>query len=138
MGDRGNVAILDHRGQAVVLYTHWGGHKLPAIVKHALAKKARWDDPSYLARIIFDEMTDGQHGDETGFGIRANALDDNEYPVLVIDTAAQRISSRHDPRHDDESTLFAQVPLEEGISLEDFIALSDEQAMDFRNQGVIR
>ena len=61
MGDRGTVEI-----HGVYLYTHWGASDLIDVVREALAKKWRWDDESYLARIIFDTMLDGSHGTETG------------------------------------------------------------------------
>src|SRR5512136_274571 len=66
MGDRGQVYIKDEK---TYLYTHWSATELPEMVERAIAKKWRWNDPEYLARIIFDEMTDGCHGEETGYGI---------------------------------------------------------------------
>lgn len=66
MGDRGQVYIEDEK---VYLYTHWEAKKLPKIVGNALARKQRWDDPEYLARIIFNEMTKNDIKGELGFGI---------------------------------------------------------------------
>jgi hypothetical protein len=66
MGDRGQVHIEDTN---VALYTHWGGSELVKDVKEALAKRWRWYDPEYLARIIFEGMIGDQNGTETGFGI---------------------------------------------------------------------
>lgn len=91
MGDRANVAVVQDDGKALVyLYTHWGGCELAADVQKALAKKWRWDDGSYLTRIIFDTMTDGSHGQETGFGI-ATYRPDNEHSIVVVDPNTQRI-----------------------------------------------
>lgn len=87
MGDRGNVFILERHGRettGVFLYTHWTGSDLPHIVHAALAKEWRWSDPPYLARIVFDVLTEGQQGQETGFGISA-IMSDNEHPVIVLD-----------------------------------------------------
>jgi hypothetical protein len=85
MGDRVNIVVRcksqDHQ---VFLYGHWSGFDAPAIVAKALARKQRWDDASYLTRIIFDTMSDGQHGGETGFGI-SSSCDDNEYPFIIVD-----------------------------------------------------
>ncbi len=68
MGDRGNIIVKDG-GSKVYLYTHWSGSQLPEILKEALIKgEDRWDDGPYLARIIFQEMLDGDTG-TTGFGI---------------------------------------------------------------------
>jgi hypothetical protein len=69
MGDRRNVIINDSAGAGVALYSHWGGTELPEVVKRALAKRWRWDDSAYLARIIFCEMVKGSEAEETGFGI---------------------------------------------------------------------
>lgn len=88
MGDRGNIAIVD-QGQRVYLYTHWHGSEIKAITKQALARKQRWGDAPYLARIVFQTMLAGDDG-ETGFGI-STCIGDNEYPVVVIDCDAQAV-----------------------------------------------
>lgn len=90
MGDRGNIVVRQGETNIddVWFYTHWRGFQIGEIVQRALAKKWRWDDPSYLARIIFDELTRGQHGEETSFGI-STTLQDNEYPILVVDCPHQ-------------------------------------------------
>lgn len=86
MGDRANCIIQyeGNKNKRVWFYTHWSGHDLPAIVKAALAKKWRWDDDSYLARIIFNELTKDNEMEETGFGISLRQQD-NEHPYLVVD-----------------------------------------------------
>lgn len=87
MGDRGNI-VFKRKGTAdLYFYAHWSGTDLPAIVKHALAKRQRWDDPSYLARIVFDVLTEGHHSTETGFGIDTEE-NDNEHSHVVIDQNA--------------------------------------------------
>lgn len=121
MGDRANVAIYDWSDDAVVLYTHWGGTELPLKVQKALAREQRWDDGAYLARIVFDAMTEGEYGSETGHGILANALSDNSWPVLVLDTKTQRIAAR------DEAGWKGQVGPSEGLSFAEFIKLDDPQ-----------
>lgn len=92
MGDRANVVVVPDGNpqQAVYLYTHWGGYALPERLQTALRKHWRWEDEAYLARIIFDTMTDGEHGKETGYGISA-CLGDNSYPLLVVDVLAQTV-----------------------------------------------
>jgi hypothetical protein len=66
MGDRGQVLM---KNEKVYLYTHWGASELIKDVEKAIAKRVRWDDEEYLARIIFDEMIGKNKGEETGFGI---------------------------------------------------------------------
>lgn len=102
MGDRGNIAIEQHDGKGgrVYLYTHWAGYRTPLTLQKALASSAgrsRWSDGPYLARIIFDAMTDGAHGEETGFGI-SSYLTDNEYPILVVDPDAAVVKVESDGR----------------------------------------
>jgi hypothetical protein len=93
MGDRGNIVIRaesETNTSDVWFYTHWSGYNIKAIVALALARKQRWDDPSYLARIVFDTLTAGQHGDSAGFGI-STLLGDNEYPIIVINCPGQNV-----------------------------------------------
>lgn len=84
MGDRGNIFIKE-KDSGIYFYSHWSGSDLPIILKKALIKgEDRWSDLSYLARIIFCTMTEG---DDTniGFGISISP-EDNEYPLLVVDS----------------------------------------------------
>lgn len=99
MGDRANC-IIQYEGKKskrVWFYTHWSGSDLPGIVKTALARKERWDDDSYLARIIFSEMIKGQEDSELGFGISLRQQD-NEHPYLVVDIKAQRVFFEDEPK----------------------------------------
>ena len=81
MGDRVQVHFTE---TGVWLYSHWDGDNAIEDVRRALAKKWRWDDPEYLARIVFDEMTDGRM-DETGYGIGTKQHGDVDR-VVEIDT----------------------------------------------------
>lgn len=93
MGDRRNVIVKDDRKKpGVALYTHWGGSELPEQVKAALAKRWRWNDAPYLARIIFCQMVKGEEQEETGFGITTtmDMCEESERDI-VVDVAQQRI-----------------------------------------------
>jgi hypothetical protein len=83
VGDRANVVVKDGEDQ-VWFYGHWNGESYVSDTKTALSKNWRWDDAPFLARIIFDELTAGSHGHETGFGISCR-IGDNEHPILVVD-----------------------------------------------------
>jgi len=74
MGDRGQVLIVDYdkEDEGVYLYTHWGATDLVEVVRDAMKRKLRWDDPCYLARIIFSEMIRDEIDGETGYGICTN------------------------------------------------------------------
>lgn len=87
MGDRGQVLIKDE----VYLYTHWSGTELQQDVRNALAKRWRWDDPEYLARIIFEEMIGDSAGEETGFGIGTGIHGDIEHPLIIVDCKNQKV-----------------------------------------------
>lgn len=85
MGDRGNI-VLRSNGEEVWLYSHWNGSFLPEILEAAMKRgKGRWDDPSYLARIIFSEMIRDDINGETGFGIWPSELDGGTTLFVDID-----------------------------------------------------
>jgi hypothetical protein len=86
MGDRANIIIQYEGGQQIFFYTHWNGYRLPDLLKEALVQgRSRWDDPSYLARIIFCAMVHDANDSRTGFGISPR-LTDNEHDFLIVDT----------------------------------------------------
>lgn len=94
MGDRANVKIeaSAYKGgpaAPLYLYTHWGGSELPRTLQAALQRRQRWNDDSYLARIIFCTMLDGDTG-ETGYGI-ATQMPDNDYPILSVHVPSQTV-----------------------------------------------
>jgi len=90
MGDRANIQMLNEEDKSVYLYTHWRGSELPGILQRALAKRWRWNDDAYLARIIFCEMVKGSETGETGFGISAS-LGDGDDRILIVDARWGRV-----------------------------------------------
>ena len=98
MGDRANIAVVQHDGSRVWLYTHWDGYDLPEVLRAALDRgRDRWEDAAYLARIIFCQMTKGQEMETTGFGI-STRICDNERPVLVVDCERGMVTVERDGR----------------------------------------
>lgn len=84
MGDRGNIKFVYENKKEIFFYTHWKGTELPAILQSALQRgKGRWDDESYLARIIFSEMVKDEVLEETGYGITP-CIYDNEHDILTV------------------------------------------------------
>ncbi len=86
MGDRANCIVLQNtyeENPPVWLYTHWDGSNLLAMVQKAIQHKQRWEDSPYLTRIIFDTMSAGHQGEETGFGISTSECDNNHHYVVV-------------------------------------------------------
>ena len=97
MGDRGNIVIeKDKSGlfpAPVYFYTHWSGSDLKETLKDALVRgKARWNDPSYLARVIFCEMV-GDNDGVTGYGI-STAIGDNGHNLLCVNIDEKKVIER--------------------------------------------
>ena len=91
MGDRANVRIRYEDGQDIYFYTHWSGTEMPGTVAASLARgRSRWDDESYLARILFCDLVKGDELGLTGFGI-APYIGDNEHPILTVDMKHRRV-----------------------------------------------
>lgn len=91
MGDRGNIVVIDGKSK-VYLYTHWSRYRLQDDLADALNRGPdRWDDGQYLARIIFDSMTDGHQGEIGGFGISSVIADGDE--TFIVDVDNQRVIS---------------------------------------------
>jgi len=86
MGDRGNIKV-----GSIYFYTHWGGSEIKKILQNALVRgKGRWEDESYLNRIIFCEMIQEDVMGETGYGI-STGICDNDHPILEVDVENQKI-----------------------------------------------
>ena len=91
MGDRGNI-VLEMEGGDIYLYTHRGGSDLKQTLRDALDRgRDRWNDESYLARIIFSEMIKGDINGTTGYGIAPYAPD-NEHDLIILDCLKQTIT----------------------------------------------
>lgn len=90
MGYRGNIAIVQSNNDQVWLYSHWGGSELPQQLKKAMHKaEPRWTDESYCAKIIIGNCVPAKNwNEETGYGISCR-LQDNEYPINVVDLNRQ-------------------------------------------------
>jgi len=130
MGDRANIAILQGDGSAVVLYTHSGGYQLPAMLHKAISRRVRWGDTQYLSRIIFDAMTDGCQGDETGFGITTKVWD-NSYPIIVVDPDSGMIYTTKEQGGD------MAVAIGNKISFDAFAALNEPTWETFKKAEAV-
>ena len=88
MGDRSNIVVKQPDGSSVWLYGHWMGEDSIRIVHEVLSRKQRWADHAYLARMLFNKMTEGSIDGETGYGI-STTMQDNEYPIIVLNPSLQ-------------------------------------------------
>ena len=85
MGMRRNIALDYGEERKIYLYTHWGAERLEDVLRDALIRgRSRWDDPPYLARIIFSEMIQDDVLDILGYGIAPYECDP-EYPTIEVD-----------------------------------------------------
>lgn len=90
MGNGANILVKKSYDDGVYLYTQWDGSNVPSILKMALNRKVRWDNAQYLTRIIFDELTDGLNGEETGYGI-SSFVSSSKDRVLMVDVKHQLV-----------------------------------------------
>ena len=92
MGNRANINVRDNKqDHGVYLYTHWDGSQLPILLQETLNKKERWDDTSYLTRMIFSTMIKYDINGTTGYGI-STYLTDNENPLIYVYIDKQTIT----------------------------------------------
>jgi len=138
MGDRANVVVVDDDGSAVWFYCHGRGLSAFQRARAAIARRARWSDDSYLARIVYDALVKGDEGTETGFGISTGPTG-SQRPVLVIFPAHQKVASYPNDMENALPRLFRDAAgrrkIPEGIlsamSFEDFAKLADHQVEAF-------
>ena len=92
MGDRANVRFKQENDDIIYFYTHWRGTELWDIVREALEYgQSRWNDESYLARIIFSHMIQNNSMGTDGFGISTYRCDHN-WPDIEVDVKQQRVN----------------------------------------------
>jgi hypothetical protein len=87
MGMRRNIAVTfdDAKRSTIYFYTHWGAEHLEETLRAALQRgMSRWDDPSYLARIIFSEMIQDEVMETTGYGIAPYEIE-AEFATISVD-----------------------------------------------------
>jgi len=94
MGDRSNIKVIFENEKTVGFYTHWGGSELQNTLKDALIRgQDRWDDSSYLARIIFSEMIREDVLGETGFGIYPDGMNhEEEHETIYVNVPKKTVS----------------------------------------------
>ena len=91
MGDRANIVVKGSNEQ-IVLYTHWNGTELPAVLQDALNRgEDRWNDFQYLTRIIFSEMIQDDILENTGYGITTTVWD-GEDSIITVDVDNQTVT----------------------------------------------
>jgi len=128
MGNRAQVLIED---TGVWLYTHWGADELPELVREILKRGERWDDPEYLARMIFSRMIRDDIDGELGFGIGTRQHSD-VYRVVMINCELKQVTLMIGDSMEEinycESNDFPYIlrRIQWKGSFEDFVNASDE------------
>jgi hypothetical protein len=130
MGNRSNVYFkqvaegFDSEGNAVsidsgiYMYCHLDGERIAQKVHLALSRRKRWDDDSYLARILFQTILDGDT-DTIGYGLSLSQTD-SENNVLVVDVDKQYVALSNFP--------YDQMEFNK-VSFEDFVSMSEKEAV---------
>lgn len=111
MGDRANIIIEKDDlcfPAPVFFYGHWIGSELKSVLQTALERgRTRWDDPAYLARIIFNQMTKGVEMEQIGFGI-STSIGDGDHNCLFVNMAKKSIRAGSYPSEGDGQWTFEE------------------------------
>ena len=92
MGDRGIVKLVFENSSQICIYSHWEGSNLVSLVREAIAKKWRWDDPTYLARIIVDYVTKSGRDKEDSWGLATSENDCDGTVAIVVYLARNTVN----------------------------------------------
>lgn len=96
MGARGDIVIEFGDAGQVVFYAHNGGWETAAIVQHVLKRELRWDNASYLARMIFCAMVRDNTNGELGYGISSLEAGDAEFHPTIVNMEHQTVKIGHE------------------------------------------
>ena len=117
MGDRVNIVVTTDHTSGVVLYSHWGGYRMPKTIAKFISNTGRLDTDYFTRNLMCSMIADGiiaddnsrsgfdlisadnnagemilnAFQDELSFGIGLNLAGDREYPVIVINPEVQSI-----------------------------------------------
>jgi hypothetical protein len=86
MSNSSNIVIEEANkvfSQRIYLYGHWMGEESIQVVLDVLARYRRWDDQSYLTRMLFSRMVREDIDGEFGFGISLSRTV-TDYPDIVL------------------------------------------------------
>lgn len=84
MGVRTDVRLHYSNGQTINIYSHWYDvDTLKYVVKGVLKRKERWDDESYLARMIFSAIIKDDIDSATGYGLAPYDMGDRGFDIYL-------------------------------------------------------
>ena len=121
----GSILVKD--GRSVVFLTTWSaGSDLPLALHGALARRQRWNDGPYLARVVFcsmilrnespdPDLANWNFDGDLGYGIsaRLEGAGDAAHPVIMLDIQTQTVAyiTVEDAARVAEDSAFAATPL---------------------------
>ena len=109
MGNRRNIRLVYSDGNEIFLYTHWGAYQMPHQLRDVLARRERWDDEAYLARMIFSRIVKDDVDGESGFGIAPYEIDP-ENPTITVFLESQEIEYKEKTFSFDEWVKYIRRP----------------------------
>lgn len=120
MGNRSNIYIQSRQeGLGTYIYSHWGGEMHLQDGLDALQSPLafhRWNDHSYLTRIIAQHIFDKDGKNAAGLGV-GPVIDDNEHLILVIDATNQTVALV--PRGNEYDRIPDGTPFARAMKLKD-------------------
>ena len=75
----------------IYLYSHWDSNLGTVLAQALIRGKDRWNDSSYLARIIFSEMIKEDIEGNTGYGIAPYQMGDTVLTVNLVQMTVEGI-----------------------------------------------
>ena len=101
MSARAQVLVED---SGIYLYDHHGAESDNATVSavhSAISRRERWEDPEYLAAIIFREMIKGDMDGNASFGIGTGLNKDTQL-LVTVNCDSKTITTTQDSADDEE------------------------------------
>ena len=94
MGMRQNIGMKYKEGGKIYIHSYHDGNVGNSLLKQklrtALARKRRWNDESYLARIIVSEIIKDDINSDLGYGIMPYPLGE-DFPTIEVDFEKQTV-----------------------------------------------
>jgi hypothetical protein len=85
MGARTVFTFETEPGEAIHLYSHWGGDtKLNDLANAVVCARGRWDDETYGLRIMISTLIGESWNQETGYGIWTQHRFEESYSPVIV------------------------------------------------------
>lgn len=91
---KGQIVVVLGVDQNIYLYTHSHGSTVIENAWHTLKRGDNWNNPAYMARMIFNRMTSGNPTGSTGYGIGISSF--NTHAQVKVDCLNELVTIMHD------------------------------------------